>query len=280
MQSDPFVKYQTDGFVLFERYLDVAQCKQLKQRATTLASQPDISPGSFTTDQAKRTLEHYFLHSGDKIRYFYEESVTKVEPVAPPGPNTLNKIGHALHALDPLFARFTRQEKLGWIIRQLDFTTPGVIQSMLIFKAPNIGSEVRWHQDATFLHTEPVTVTGFWIALDDADEENGCLWMIPGAHQAPLTRRLHRDQNDHTHFEELSPPMWDTNNAVPLCCPTGSVVMFHGKMPHFSKPNRSDRSRNAYTFHVIDLSSSYSSTNWLQHPQGFQPYFTSAANER
>lgn len=39
------------------------------------------------------------------------------------------------------------------------------------------------HQDATFLHTEPLgRILGFWIALEDATQENGCLWFIPGSH--------------------------------------------------------------------------------------------------
>lgn len=43
------------------------------------------------------------------------------------------------------------------------------------------------HQDATFLHTEPLgRVLGFWIALEDATQENGCLWFIPGSHTSKL----------------------------------------------------------------------------------------------
>lgn len=39
------------------------------------------------------------------------------------------------------------------------------------------------HQDASYLYTEPRSLYGFWIALDDATEENGCLWFIPGSHK-------------------------------------------------------------------------------------------------
>jgi phytanoyl-CoA hydroxylase len=54
---------------------------------------------------------------------------------------------------------------------------------MYIFKQPGIGGEVGCHQDATFLYTDPITVTGFWFAIEDATLENGCLWAAPGGHR-------------------------------------------------------------------------------------------------
>lgn len=50
-------------------------------------------------------------------------------------------------------------------------------------------SIVTPHQDATFLHTEPITITGFWIPTEDATLENGCLWFIKGSHKNGLTTR-------------------------------------------------------------------------------------------
>ena len=61
---------------------------------------------------------------------------------------------------------------------------------MYIFKQPGIGGEVGCHQDATFLYTEPMTVTGFWFAIEDATLENGCLWAAPGGHQQGGLRQV------------------------------------------------------------------------------------------
>ena len=69
---------------------------------------------------------------------------------------------------------------------------PVVLQSMYIFKQPSIGGEVGCHQDATFLYTDPITVTGFWFALEDATLENGCLWAAPGGHRGPLRQLFKR----------------------------------------------------------------------------------------
>ena len=139
---------------------------------------------------------------------------------------------------------------------------PLLLQSMYIFKQPHIGGEVNCHQDSTFLYTEPLSVIGFWFALEDATLENGCLWGIPGEHNGPLRQRFLRrdgkmviDQLDNSPFPE------DEN--VPLEVPKGSLILLHGKMPHRSGPNRSDKSRHAYTLHVIDGACAYPADNWL-----------------
>ena len=70
-------------------------------------------------------------------------------------PLALNKIGHALHDLDPVFDRISRQPRLAALARALGLAQPLLLQSMYLFKQPQIGGEVGWHQDATYLHTRP-----------------------------------------------------------------------------------------------------------------------------
>ncbi len=93
---------------------------------------------------------------------------------------------------------------------------------MYIFKQPLIGGEVGCHQDATFLYTDPMTVTGFWFAIEDATLDNGCLWAAPGGHRGPLRQVFKRNAtNDGTVFEPLDdtplpapPPAGDTLGAA------------------------------------------------------------------
>jgi ectoine hydroxylase-related dioxygenase (phytanoyl-CoA dioxygenase family) len=54
---------------------------------------------------------------------------------------------------------------------------------MLIFKQARAGGKVAPHVDSTFLHTTPLSAVGFWFALEDVTQENGCLYYIPGSHQ-------------------------------------------------------------------------------------------------
>jgi len=69
------------------------------------------------------------------------------------------------------------------ILRALGYTRPVIAQGMYLFKQPFIGDELRPHQDATYLYAEPIRMVGVWIALQDANEENGCLKFIPGSHK-------------------------------------------------------------------------------------------------
>jgi phytanoyl-CoA hydroxylase len=92
-----------------------------------------------------------------------------------------------------VFDAFSHGPDWAELAGDLGLAAPQLWQSMFIFKQPGIGGEVRWHQDATFLHSEPITVTGFWIALEDASVDNGCLWVAPGGHRGPLRQRFVRD---------------------------------------------------------------------------------------
>jgi phytanoyl-CoA hydroxylase len=180
-------------------------------------------------------------------------------------PLALNKIGHALHDLDPVFDRISRQPRLAALARALGLVRPLLLQSMYLFKQPQIGAEVDWHQDATYLHTRPVTVTGLWIALDDADRDNGCLMALPGGHRGPLRQRFHR-VGHRLVTETLDDTPWPDTAPVALEARRGSLVVLHGLLPHASAPNRSARPRHAYALHLIDGRAEYAADNWLQRP--------------
>jgi phytanoyl-CoA hydroxylase len=138
---------------------------------------------------------------------------------------------------------------------------------MYIFKSPRIGGEVSCHQDSTFLYTDPMTVVGFWVALQDATLENGCLWAQPGGHRTPLRKRFVRNPGGGTDFEALDDTPWPEPGGpelVPIEAEAGTLVLLHGLLPHWSDVNRSSRSRHAYTVHVIDGAAMYPDENWLQ----------------
>ena len=110
----------------------------------------------------------------------------------------------------------------------------------------------------------PSTVTGFWFALEDATVDNGCLWMQPGEHLGPLRERFVRE-GDAVRMEALDATPWpDMTTAVPVPAEAGTLVVFHGLLPHWSAPNRSERSRHAYTLHATDGRAVYAGHNWLQ----------------
>ena len=261
-------RYQDDGFLVLPGFKTLAEVAALRQRALAIvdAFDADAHRAIFSTsDQARRAASRTFLDSAEGIQCFFEEDAFDAEGrLRQPKALSINKIGHALHDLDPVFDAFSHGPALAALAADLGLQQPLLWQSMVIFKQPGIGGEVTWHQDASFFDTTPSTVTGFWFALEDATVDNGCLWMQPGGHRGPLRERFMRD-GDSVHMQALDATPWPgSDGAVPVPAEAGTLVVFHGLLPHWSAPNRSARSRHAYTLHATDGRAAYAPHNWLQ----------------
>ena len=257
--------YAGDGFLVLEDFATAADCDRLRARAAEIvdAFDPDAGASIFSSTTHAHAEDAYFLGSGDKIRCFFEaDACDAAGRLAQDKALSINKIGHALHDLDPVFAAFSRDPRLARLAGDLGFAEPLLLQSMYIFKQPGIGGEVVCHQDASFLYTEPPSVTGFWFALEDATVENGCMFAIAGGHQGPMRKRFRR-QDGGMVMQELDATPWPQANRVPLEARKGTLVVLHGLLPHFSAQNRSPVSRQAYTLHLIDGVCRYAPDNWL-----------------
>jgi len=259
--------YERNGFLLLEHFIDAGDCDRLRERAEELVR--DFDPQGlvsiFSTHEQTHTSDDYFLESGDKIRFFFEENAFLPDgSLRQSKERSINKIGHALHDLDPVFDRFSCTPEIKQLVSDLGIEQPLLLQSMYIFKQPNIGGEVTCHQDATFLFTEPLRLVGLWFALEDATIKNGCLWAIPGGHKLGLKSRFVRAEGGGTRFEIFDDTPWPLEKLKPLEVEKGTLIVLHGLLPHLSRENRSSRSRQAYSLHVIDASSNYPGDNWLQ----------------
>lgn len=256
-----------------------------------------------TGEGSEHVGDDYFLTSGDKIRFFFEEgmspsllpkhqSLTQTDAfdkttgeLTKPKALAINKIGHYLHVLSPPFAALLEPQAShspAAIARSLGFRSPQCLQSMIICKQPEIGGAVPPHQDSTFLYTDPPSAVGFWYALEDATVENGCLSFLPGSHKTTeVEKRFVRKaggggtefiENEGRRFpigkEFGKVEVREEGGYVLGEVKAGTLVLIHGNLLHKSEKNTSQKGRIIYTFHCIEGDGAvYDERNWLQPPE-------------
>jgi len=144
---------------------------------------------------------------------------------------------------------------------------PTFLFDMLIHKPPGHPHETPWHQDMSYTGF-PVAEPGlaiplysiqFWVALDDADEENGCMHFVPGYHTQPLLPHVvaSGEPLSDSRLLALADPSRDLPLDRAVACPlkAGGATMHSYGTPHYTPPNRSaDRTRRAYIFNFISES--------------------------
>ncbi|MEL7296053.1 MAG: phytanoyl-CoA dioxygenase family protein [Pseudomonadota bacterium] len=264
-------QFARDGYIVLSDTIDRDALSRLRAAAAAIVDEFDIAANQtvFTTDDRDAGRDDYFFDSAEAVHCFLEAGaldaageLTRDKSLA------INKIGHAMHDLDPVFTDFCRQPVFGQVLREIGYVRPLLYQSMYIFKQPGIGGEVRWHQDASYLMAEGRGVTGIWVALEDASQENGCLWVQPGQHRSPLRERYLVDwESRRGALETLSDEPWNGEDyGIPVEVSAGSVIVFSDRMPHYSSTNTSARSRHAFTLHVAEREDKWLAENWLQRP--------------
>lgn len=134
-------------------------------------------------------------------------------------------------------------------------------QSMFHFKPPTARGQAM-HQDNYFLQTHPETCMAAWIAIDDADRENGAIKVVPGSHKIPVI--CHENADEGVSYAPMGLALPPGTETILSSLKSGDVLFFHGSMLHGSDPNVSDRFRRCLIYHYIPQDS-------VKISQFFQP---------
>ena len=163
---------------------------------------------------------------------------------------------HFPHKLSDTIFKYLKHRGIAEILQQIISPNVKAMQSMLFVKAPGKPGQ-SWHQDEYYIPTRDCSLTGAWVAIDDADLENGCLWVVPRTHRpAKIYTRALYDGQKYGEHDTIDPTLFDEERAVPVEVKSGSVVFFNGYLLHSSGRNMSEsRFRRALVNHYMSAES-------------------------
>jgi phytanoyl-CoA hydroxylase len=130
------------------------------------------------------------------------------------------------------------------------------------------------------VRTDPLSCNGLWVAFDDANQENGCMWAVPGSHRTEvpikyfMRQKVELDKENNPikqlYYDEPEEPIFDLSNSVPLEAKKGDVVLLDGSLVHYSHHNHSSKQRHAFTFHIVEgRNTKWVEDCWMQRPEEF-----------
>ncbi len=165
---------------------------------------------------------------------------------------------HQPHFVSDTIEQYVKHPKICGILSQITAAhlpywdgSVKCMQSMLFVKPPNFQGQA-WHQDEIYIPTRDRSLIGAWIAMDDANVENGCLWVLPGSHrQGYLYPQRNHENPDEFDFAQESYG-FDGSEEVPVEVETGALVFFNGYLLHRSRKNRGSTFRRVLVNHYCN----------------------------
>ena len=221
LSSDQIDQYRDQGYVMLERVLDAGTVAEMSGEIARLLG-------------AARGL------TGHTEVYDLEDSH---RPEAP----RVRRIKQP-HAHTPFFDRLVRSEAVLAPIRQLIGPNVRLQNSKLNLKSAGYGAAVEWHQDWAFYPHTNDDILAIGILVDDVDEENGPLMVVPGSHRGPVYD--HHDGGRFCGAIDVNAAGIDLSQAVKLTGPAGSMSIHHVRMVHGSDFNRSGRDRGLLLYEL------------------------------
>ena len=168
-----------------------------------------IARGLFSQEEVAHYREHYTALRENGTAYpgdFAGLDLTSSDPL-----KRYPRMIH-MHRWDTLSRHWLMDERINHWLTALLGCEPYAVQTMLYFK-PAGGRGQALHQDQYYLKVQPGTCMAAWLALDDCDEENGCLQVVPGTHELPILCTVDADTTQS--FTDVTVPLAEGMQPVP-----------------------------------------------------------------
>ena len=221
--------YQENGYLVVEGLVSPEETSEIKAEATRLCRGEFDVPGVVPVAEGETD----------------EEALSRYLCI------------HHPHKVSPLMESSALHPKVADVLTQLIGPNVKCMQTMLFIKPPGFPGQA-YHQDERYIPTEDHSLTGAWIALDDATLENGCLWVIPGTHKDNIYPWAQHNNPEYDFADEAQ--NIPREREIPVEVKAGSVVFFNGFLLHSSRKNRSQVYRRVLVSHYM---SAESVLNWL-----------------
>jgi ectoine hydroxylase-related dioxygenase (phytanoyl-CoA dioxygenase family) len=161
---------------------------------------------------------------------------------------------HFPHKISPLIHDSLSNKKVVDVLVNIISPNVKCMQSMLFVKGPGKAGQ-SWHQDEYYIPTRDQSLTGVWIAIDDATIDNGCLWIIPGR-PGYMMRRIKNESSEYADVDTIDVSQYNPQELMPVEVQSGSVVFFNGYTLHSSRRNKTtDCFRTALVNHYMSAES-------------------------
>lgn len=159
------------------------------------------------------------------------------------------------HRYSEQVLRWALNAKVVAVLEELLGRPPLLAQTMYYFKPPGAKGQ-GMHQDNFYLLAAPATCLAAWTAIDAADTDNGCLYVVPGSHARKIICPAGGADAWMNYGDSHITPFPRDARPVPVSVPRGATMFFGGQLIHGSGPNRTrDRSRRTFIGHYIDEAS-------------------------
>jgi phytanoyl-CoA hydroxylase len=258
LSTHQVAQFRRDGFIVVRQVFSPREIAEISDTFMEMASNGPVEGLS----EGKQTLNR-----GGTAQYAPSDPLSFY-------PRMMHPHNHLDKPVGPLSMKYMLHPKLEGILMALLAEEPLAVQSMFYFKPPESRGQAL-HQDNFYLRVKPGTCTAAWVAIDDADEENGTIQCVANTQAYPIQCPEQSNLTESFTTEHVTPPEGHRVEVVPLNA--GDVLFFNGNVIHGSGPNRSkSRFRRAFIFHYVPRSTAEMSS-WYKTPFRFDHELVSIA---